>query len=217
MMNPKEMPPTIPQIFNKYKDIESLSLKEQYHILSVCPNYHHWCTTKKHGLKKEEYFIPTGQSPRNQIMNSILCRVVESIILPMGNPEIATIHANISEVMSLVARNIYHHTPIPQVKRRQHQTSQKRIRLNPTDILEYIGITSDEYDNMRRESEVSSSSVYKSFRINIINNGTILWRIQLPQKEVVLMNDYHADSGDFKVEYCFALCVIITFKFPSYV
>ena len=48
---------------------ETLSLSEQCTLLSAFPNYHHWTSKKTHGVKKDEYFIEKGRSPRNKAMS----------------------------------------------------------------------------------------------------------------------------------------------------
>ena len=47
----------------------NLSLSEQCTLLSAFPNYHHWTSKKNHAVKKDEYFIEKGRSPRNKAMS----------------------------------------------------------------------------------------------------------------------------------------------------
>ena len=47
----------------------NLSLSEQCTLLSAFRNYHHWTSKKNHGVKKDEYIIEKGRSPRNKAMS----------------------------------------------------------------------------------------------------------------------------------------------------
>ena len=47
-----------------------LTLQQQFLVLSRIPNFHRWEAKKSSGVKKDEYFVPQGKSPRNQLIRT---------------------------------------------------------------------------------------------------------------------------------------------------
>ena len=58
-------------ITENYCDKNELTLREQFEVISLVPNLHHWLANRNHGVKMDEYFIPLGKSPRNQIIKKL--------------------------------------------------------------------------------------------------------------------------------------------------
>ena len=85
-----------------FNNKEELTLEEQFEILSACPNYHPWATKSVNGVKKHQYFVPLGSSPRNLIIEAI----------DEDKPNIDLI-VNISK---LVLANAHHISQVPTTK-----------------------------------------------------------------------------------------------------
>ena len=62
-------------------------------------------------------------------------------------------------------------------------------------ILETLGVPEEAFD-VPMEME---SSIYDNFKLNLYNSGTILWRENSKDIEVIVMNDYDSETGAFKV------------------
>ena len=46
-------------------------LVNQMKVISSIPNYHHWASEKKTGVKMAEFFVMEGNSPRSQLLNNL--------------------------------------------------------------------------------------------------------------------------------------------------
>ena len=189
---------TMEDVTKEYNDDEELSLYQQFVVLSTCPNYHHWMAKKSHGVKKEEYFLINGKSPRNQLMSAVL----SSATVRDEINEMCSVYDYITSILKYVKNNKFHLNSIPQLvvaRKRAKDRTAKKILLKSNDLLDHLGISNIEYDLLREQSNMSTLSIYESFKKNLFGGGTIMWRIYNDIKQVVIMNDYHSERGDFKV------------------
>ena len=58
-------------IVDSYGSFDTLTLAQQFEVISVCPNIHSWASKKNSGVKMHQYFCPNGVSPRNLILDTI--------------------------------------------------------------------------------------------------------------------------------------------------
>ena len=175
---------------------EHLELSQQCLLLSAFPNYHHWASKKNHGVKRDEYFITKGKSPRNKLMT--LALLAKNFL---GDPEeYYYINSKIKAVIQLVVEKRYHVDSLPEIRRRtvKPRNNTKKIDFGHNDLLEYIGLSEEEYEEQKKQSVISLST-YEAYKKFLFESGTILWRVKQPSKHVVVMNDYHSEQGDFKV------------------
>jgi hypothetical protein len=75
----------------------------------------------------------------------------------------------------------------------------KKVFQESAEMSESLGFTEDELNKMMTKSSLSETSVFQSFKRNIYCDGTIAWRKDNNTKQVVVMNDYHSENGNFKV------------------
>ena len=61
----------INQVVNVYGELDSLTIDQQFDVISACPNIHSWASKKNRGVKMHQYFNPNGVSPRNIILDAI--------------------------------------------------------------------------------------------------------------------------------------------------
>ena len=174
----------------------NLSLSEQCTLLSALPNYHQWTSKKNHGVKKDEYFIEKGRSPRNKAMSlAILAKNFQDL-----SEENEYFTVNIMTIVKLVLEKNYHVDSIPEITKRssKKKTTTKKINFVQSDLLQYIGLTDEEYENHKKQSQITLSA-YEAYKKYLFESGTLLWRIKQADKQVIVMNDYDSEQGDFKV------------------
>ena len=174
----------------------NLSLFEQCTLLSEFPNYHHWNSKKTHGVKKDEYFIEKGRSPRNKAMSlAILAKNFQDL-----SEENEYFTVNIMTIVKLVLEKNYHVDSIPEISKRssKKKTTTKKINFVQSDLLQYIGLTDEEYENQKKQSQIALNA-YETYKKYLLESGTLLWRIKQADKQVIVMNDYDSEQGDFKV------------------
>ena len=63
---------TLEKCVDIYKTSVTLSIVDQFQVISTLPNFHRWNVQKTHGVKMDEYFIKSSRSPRNRILKNYL-------------------------------------------------------------------------------------------------------------------------------------------------
>ena len=92
-----------------------MNLSEQCTLLPTFPIYHHWTlkNIKKRGVKKNEYFIRKGRSPRNKSMSlAILLNNFQDL-----SEENEHFPINIRTIVELVLEKSYHVDSIPKISK----------------------------------------------------------------------------------------------------
>ena len=97
------------EIFRDYEDDEELTLHQQFMLLSCCPNFHNWMARKNHGVKRTEYFLPHGKSPRNQLMSNVLF----SSSLQHEFNELLAVNNHMKVILKHVLNDVYHVSSLP--------------------------------------------------------------------------------------------------------
>ena len=107
---------------------------------------------------------------------------------------------NIRTIVKLVLEKNYHIDSTPEITKRstKKKTTTKKINFAQNDLLQYIGLTNEEYENQKRQSQITLST-YEAYKKYLFESGTLLWRIKQADKRVILMNDYESEQGGFKV------------------
>ena len=75
-----------------------------------------------------------------------------------------------------------------------------RPKITVNDLLEHVGIDEEEYNNMKKEIELSESSVFYDYKKNLLIHGSFHWRIKSRCENVVVLNDFDSESGKIKVK-----------------
>ena len=105
---------------------EYLTLQQQFSVLSSIPNFHRWKARKSSGVKNDEYFVPQGKSPRNQLIRICTsetneCNLIGDILL------------------SVISNEFAHTTSSSHIKNKRRRThSQFKPRLTTTHITKYL-------------------------------------------------------------------------------
>ena len=100
---------------------------------------------------------------------------------------------NIRTIVKLVLEKNYHVDCIPERSKRsaKKKTTTKKINFAQNDLLQYIGLTDEEYENQKKQL-----NTYEAYKKYLFESGTLLWRIR---QAAIVMNDYDSEQGDFKV------------------
>ena len=78
------------------------------------------------------------------------------------------------------------------------KTTTKKINFAQNNLLQYIGLTDEEYENQKKQSQIKLNT-YEVYKKYLFESGTLLWRIEQADKQVIVMNDYDSEQGNFKV------------------
>ena len=117
---------------------------------------------------------------------------------------------NIRSIVKLVLEKNYYVDCIPEIIKRstKKKTTTKKINFAQNDLLQYIGLTDEEYENQKKQSQITLNT-YEAYKKYLLESGTLLWRIKQADKQVIVMNDYDSEQGDFKVWFDFYLYYLI--------
>ncbi|XP_066924458.1 uncharacterized protein [Clytia hemisphaerica] len=170
-------------LVQKFGDLDELSLKDQFEILSSCPNLHKWVVRPDSGgVKLYQYFVPNGRSPRNLILGEMENENVEDGLI------------NIKSIVTMVLAEKYKLLQPLSFKKTNKKASYQRKRVNRETILDQLGATEESFELPM----TIKCSLYQEFKRNLYNDGIILWREHNAKCQVVVMNNYDSDTGSFE-------------------
>ena len=177
----------ISSVTARFANVTELDISSQFRVISSLPNYHHWLTKASHGIKRYEYFMPHGKSPRNLLLRAL--SGYDNV--PMDTDDVLY---NIIEKMFVVASGNH---DIPIRKRKKLIVSEKK-KSSLQSLLDAVGMSNEEYSNLG-SGDSYHTTLYKKFKEQIVVNGFIAWRIHSADLDCVSMNDYDDETGEFKV------------------
>ena len=77
---------------------------------------------------------------------------------------------------------------------------QCRPSFNENDICEFLGITPEEANSVAEStSQEFGTSLIDYYSREVRTNGLIAWRVRSASMQVILLNNYDSEKGDFKV------------------
>ena len=127
----------------------------------------------------------------NRLINAIACpwEVSETLIL-------TTLHSLLGilnkDTTTSIRRNIKKLT----VPAKKHH----RPAFNEKDLCDFLGISPEEANKVAENtSQDFGSSLCQYFSREITVNSLIAWRVRSPSIQVILLNNYDSETGDFKV------------------
>ena len=68
------------------------------------------------------------------------------------------------------------------------------MTLSTTDLHQYLALSDSDF-----EQSQMNATVYENFKRCLFTDGEIAWRESTESRQVVIMNDYNSETGDFKV------------------
>ena len=171
------------------------TLHQQFRVISSLPNYHKWMwdnmPPQKQQVKFEQKFCSSKSrlpsSPRNRIVNQLLLSDDISVIR--------------SSLLSLIGFRVERSFPSTLPSRAPKKTSSKTRPIFDVDaVCESLGISqNDRQQNTRNFSKIQDSKSFYLTFVERLMSGVLAWRVLTESKEVVVMNDYDCQSGEFKV------------------
>ena len=173
-------------MYSKYKDKDILDLKDQFEILSSLPNFHCWNVLKSHGVKMDEYFINNGNSPRNRLMRNFLTVCEVDYYEESKKERFDIIKAII--LKGFTRDNIK--KPNKPLSKKKKISKKCKPKLSVTDLLHQVGINKEEYDDMKMQIKIKDSSIYNTFKKNLLIHGSFHWRFKSNDTHKVVMNDF---------------------------
>ena len=167
-----------------------LPLNCQFRVLSCIPNFHRWLLSRD--LRRNDYLIDQGLSPRSIILRLIL---FEEEVSVAG----AKLCFNDTGcVLKLILTEVYK-VSVPDlhkfVKRGRVIRKEPKAKISITDLQDMFQSGND----IIQPSIPMQSSLYKDYRSEIVMNGTLLWRLRSPLKDIFVLNGYNSVNGAFQV------------------
>lgn len=176
-----------------------LGKQDQLNYLSKIPNSHKWLWTLKDPAKQQIKFSQkfsctygiSPASPRNKIIRAIVRdngdkrRMVEKAcytILKIYGDD--TIHERAAK------------------RRRLTANTEKRSRpaIDMALLCESFGISENDAKKLSENLYLQNKrKLYPYFVEKLFSEGCINWRVKTEDYQVVVMNDYDSDTGEFKV------------------
>ena len=182
-------------IFNESADIPSF--KEQLCFINSLPNYHRWLwdisDPVKQQVKFEQKFplstrYPPG-SPRNRIINAYMKEQGEQIVVHTLRVLLGIYDCNTNRV--------------PARKKRKIAKKNSRPKIDINQVCENLGVDQDEAFALSQNVSTvhEDRTLYQHYVERLFSGGTLAWRVKKPAIQVVIMNDYDSETGEFKVSY----------------
>ena len=143
----------------------------------------------------DEYFINNGNSPRNRLMRNFLTFCEVDYYEEIKKVRLDIINAII--LKGFTQGNIK--KPLKPLSKKKKISKKYKPKLSVTDLLHQVGINKEEYENMKTQIKIKDSSIYNTFKKNLLIHGSFDWRIKSNDTHKVVMNDFDPESGSFKV------------------
>ena len=194
----KKSQPTYP--LSLFENMEMPTLQSIFGLLNSIPNHHKWnCTSNekasKQQLKFEMRFSSSNRrypgSPRNRLINVIACprEVLETLIL-------TTLHSLMGILNKDTTTSVRTNIKKLTVPAKKHH----RPAFNEKGLCYFLGISPEEANKAAENiAQDFGSSLYQYFSREITANDLIAWRVRSPSIQVIMLNDYVSETGNFKV------------------
>ena len=115
-------------------------------------------------------------------------------------------------ILDAVIKKAFVCEKIPKLKplsKKKKMCVKPKPKITVNDLLEHVGIDEEEYNNMKKEIELSESSVYYDYKKNLHIHGSFHWRIKGRCENVVVLNDFDSESGKIKVRITLAMYLLV--------
>ena len=166
----------------------SINIVNQFDVLSSLPNHHRWCWTDciNPQFKFEQRFSTSNSyypgSPRNRIIQAWCYR---------DSPE--------DIISACLSHLVYGEGDVVYPKRKQGnvrrvpQHSIKRVRRSSPPTMPLVPS-----ENL---AVGYGDFLFQYFVMELFRMKGIFWRVKTPEQQIVVMNGYDSQTGDFKVSF----------------
>ena len=157
-----------------------LSFQEQIEYVNSLP---------KQQIKFQQRFACSSRylpgSPRSRILSALSNPGGESLV-------VSTLK---------VLLGIYEAEKASAPKKRKIVKKKPRQAVDVAKIYESLGVNEEEASNLCRHVSTlhERASLYQYYVERLFNDGTLAWRVKSASVQVLLMNDYDSETGNFKV------------------
>ena len=143
----------------------------------------------------DEYFINNDNSPRNRFMRNFLTFSEVDYYEQIRKEKLDITKAII--LKGFTQDNIK--KPIKPLLKKKKISKKYKPKLSVSYLLHQVGINKEQYENMEMQIKIKGSSIYNTFKKNLLIHGSFRWRVKSNDTHKVVMNDFDPGSGSFKV------------------
>ena len=111
----------------------------------------------------------------------------------------------VDDVLQLLLKNVYK-LIARSIPKRSRRSNLKR-KLQSPKITEDPAEETAPHD-ISAETDINAT-LYQNYKSNMIMQGSLLWRVRSPSKDVLIMNDIESTTGTFKVRFHFSFSRMI--------
>ncbi|XP_066914930.1 uncharacterized protein [Clytia hemisphaerica] len=184
------------RIFDRVAE-SSLDFREQLEMICSIPNFYKWLWTlddpSKQQVKFEQKFSSSTRylpgSPRNRIVHAVALNGSEHNVITALNTML-NIYVQIDNSSGERPR-----------KRRKCNVQKARPVIDKNLLCQSLGVDPQEVDELSKQLySAEQQTLYLTFVEKLFANGCINWRLKNSSSQVILMNNYDAETGEFKLE-----------------
>ena len=192
--------------FSSFITLNALTIQDQFKVLSDLPNYHkwRWYGENQKDIRFEQFSSCCSRypgSPRNRIIQAIVYRqdfhlLVYSVLKNIFGSSCEVPYKAIKEAHTKKHGNIYSN-------KQKKMSSVEKVTLEDTDTgpdSENIINVVDSVDPIRQVYvSTHKESLFRFYCGELFRHGICKWRILNETRNVVVMNDYDCQTGNFLV------------------
>ena len=170
-----------------------LSFQEQLEYVNSLPNYHRWLWNLSDPVKQQIKFQQRFACSSRYLPGSPRSRILSALSNPGGESLV------VSTLKVLLG--IYEAEKASAPKKRKIVKKKPRQAVDVAKIYESLGVNEEEAYNLCRNVSTlhERASLYQYYVERLFNDGTLAWRVKSASVQVLLMNDYDSETGNFKV------------------
>ena len=170
-----------------------LSFQEQLEYVNSLPNYHRWLWNLSDPAKQQIKFQQRFACSSRYLPGSPRSRILSALSNPGGESLV------VSTLKVLLG--IYEDDKASAPKKRKIVKKKPRQAVDVAKIYESLGVNEEEASKLCRNVSTvhERTSLYQYYVERLFNDGTLAWRVKSASVQVILMNDYDSETGNFKV------------------
>lgn len=177
----------------------SLEVEQQLRLICMLPNFSKWLWNledpSKQQIKFPQKFSTSSRwgpgSPRNRIINAVVRNAKKDIVIEALHTMLS-IYKPIEVSCCEQARK----------RKRPNIPKSSRLVIDPNFLCDSLGVDANEVEELSKNLyNAESQQLYASFVEKIFSSGKINWRVKNSSTQVILMNNYDPETGEFKVRY----------------
>ena len=176
-----------------HKRTRLLSFQEQLEYVNSLPNYHRWLWNLSDPAKQQIKFQQRFACSSRYLPGSPRSRILSALSNPGGQSLV------VSTLKVLLG--IYEDDKASAPKKRKIMKKKPRQAVDVAKIYESLGVNEEEASKLCRNISTvhEHASLYQYYVERLFSDGTLAWWVKSVSVQVLLMNDYDSETGNFKV------------------